>query len=81
MTLLDLQEQCWHGLPLLRKRLAGREAVNDFVTLAVENWQGEYLQACKDNDERSVYATAMLGSIKRGHQVASGKGPQEYGFI
>jgi hypothetical protein len=81
MTLADLQEQCWAALPPIRKRLAGRQAVDDIVTLAVENWAGEYLNACQDNDQRGVYVTALLGQVKRGHQVLSGKEPQEYGFI
>ena len=81
MTLADLQEQCWASLPPLRKRIVGRETVNDFVTLAVENWEGEYLNACQDNQQRGVYTHALLGHMKRLHQAASPYEAQEYGFI
>ena len=81
MTLADLQEQCWASLPPIRKRLVGRATVNDFVTLGVENWAGEYLSACQDNEQREVYVHALLNHLKRGHQVMSGKEFNEYGFI
>lgn len=81
MTFADLQSECWAALPPIRKRLAGRKAVDEFVQLAVENWAGEYLGACQDNQQRDVYVNALLGHVKRGHQMMSGKEPQEYGFI
>jgi hypothetical protein len=81
MTLADLQEQCWAAMPPIRKRMVGRDTVNDFVTLAVENWAGEYLGACQDNDQRQVYVHALLNHIKRGHQLSTGREPAEYGFI
>lgn len=81
MTFAELQEQCWQSLPPLRKRLVGRDTVNDFVSLAIQNWQGEYLAACQDNDERGVYVHAMLGNVKRMHQAASPYESTEYGFI
>lgn len=81
MTLADLQEQCWASLPPLRKRIVGRDTVNDFVTLAVENWEGEYLNACQDNQQRGVYVSSLLGHMKRLHQAASPYEAQEYGFI
>jgi hypothetical protein len=81
MTLADLQEQCWASLPPLRKRIVGRETVNDFVTLAVENWEGEYLNACQDNRQRGVYTHALLGHMKRLHQAASPYEAKEYGFL
>jgi hypothetical protein len=81
MTLADLQEQCWAALPPIRKRLVGRDTVNDFVALAVENWAGEYLAACQDNEQRGVYVHALLNHIKRGHQLSTGREPAEYGFI
>jgi len=81
MTLADLQEQCWASLPPLRKRIVGRDTVNDFVALAVENWESEYLNACVDNAQRDVYAGVIAGHIKRVHQAGSRHEPQEYGFI
>lgn len=81
MTLADLQEQCWQSLPPIRKRMVGRETVNDLVTLSVENWAGEYLAACQDNEQRQVYVHALLQQVKRGHQLATGREPAEYGFV
>lgn len=81
MTLDELREQCWQALPPVRKRVVGREIVNDLVTLSVENWQSEYLNACHTNHEMGVYAAALRGNVKRGHQVTSGLEPQEYGFL
>lgn len=81
MTLPDLQEQCWASLPPLRKRIVGRETVNDFVTLAIENWEGEYLNACHDNQQRGVYVHALMGHMKRLHQASSKYEAQEYGFL
>jgi len=81
VTLTDLQSQCWAALPPLRKRLVGRETVDDIVELAVQNWEGEYLNACQDNAQRQVYVSALLGHIRRCHQVASGKDATEYGFL
>ena len=81
MTLTDLQEQCWASLPPIRKRLVGRQVVDDFVHLAVENWAGEYLNACQDNEQRQVYVHALLQQVKRGHQVMSGREHHEYGFV
>ena len=78
MTFADLQAECWDALPPIRKRLVGRETVNDFVTLAVENWAGEYLAACQDNEQRQVYVHALLNHLKRGHQLATGREPAEY---
>jgi hypothetical protein len=81
MTYADLQSEVWRAMPPLRKRIAGREVVDDFVTLAVQNWSGEYLEACADNRQRNVYAAALLGQLKRGHQAVSGAEPTEYGFL
>jgi hypothetical protein len=81
MTLADLQAQCWAALPPIRKRLVGRDTVNDLVQLAVANWSGDYLAACQDNQQRDVYVHALLTHVKREHQAMSGQEPREYGFI
>jgi len=81
MTLADLQAQCWADLPPIRKRLVGRDTVNDLLQLAVANWSGDYLAACQDNQQRDVYVHALLTQVKREHQAAGDKDPGEYGFI
>jgi hypothetical protein len=81
MNLTDLQSQCWAALPPLRKRLVGRDVVNDLVQLSVANWSGDYLAACRDNQQRDVYVQALLTQVKREHQAVSGHDANEYGFI
>jgi hypothetical protein len=81
MTLADLQAQCWADLPPIRTRLVGRDTVNDLLQLAVANWSGDYLAACRDNQQRDVYVHALLTAVKREHQAAGDKDPNEYGFI
>lgn len=81
MTLNDLRTEAWKALPPIRKRLVGRTTVDDLVTIAVHNWEGEYLAACVDNTQRRVYSAALLQAVKRAHQPVSGHDPQEYGFI
>jgi hypothetical protein len=81
MNLADLQAKCWADLPPIRKRLVGRATVNDLVQLSVANWSGDYLTACRDNQQRDVYVHALLTAVKREHQAMSGQEPGEYGFI
>ena len=42
MTRDELYEHVWRRLPM-RKYMVGRETVHDLTTLAIENWEGEYL--------------------------------------
>jgi hypothetical protein len=81
MTLDDLCSVAWSSLPPIRKRLVGRDTVNDLLTCAIHNWEGEYLAACADNQQRQVYVRGLLQSVKRAHQPISGYESQEYGFI
>lgn len=81
MTLDGLKDIAWASLPPLRKRLVGRAAVNDLLTCAIHNWEGEYLAACADNSQRQVYVRSLLQAVKRAHQPVSGYDAQEYGFI
>ncbi len=45
MTLKQIQDSCWNDLPPLRKRMAGRAAVDDIVSAAISNWNSEALAA------------------------------------
>jgi hypothetical protein len=81
MTLQTMQEIAWQSLPPIRKRMVGRATVNDLVVCAIHNWEGEYLAACADNNQRQVYARGLLQAVKRAHQPISGYEAQEYGFI
>ena len=80
MTVDDLREHVWKRLGL-RKFLLGRSGVDDLVTLAVENWQGEYMNAAQTDADRDIVMHGTLVAMKRMHQLHSGKDTQEYGFV
>lgn len=81
MTLADLQEDVWHRLPALRKRIAGRDAVDSIVAQAVANWPGEFMGSANSDTERLVVCNGLLVAVKRGCQLESGYDAQEYGFV
>lgn len=80
MNLDQLKAHVWRRLPL-GKFMVGRQTADDLVQLTVENWEAEYLNHAQDDAARQAVCLSMLASVKRGHQLASGKEPQEYGFI
>jgi hypothetical protein len=80
MRLDDLKEHVWKRLPL-RKVVVGRRAVNDMVELAVSNWDHRMLDICVNDQQRRIVSDSIVASMKRGHQVVSGKEVQEYGFV
>ena len=80
MNLAGLQAYAWRRLPL-GKYMVGRQTADDLVQLAVENWEAEYLNHARDDEGRQAVCLSMLASVKRGHQLASGKEAQEYGLI
>ena len=80
MNLAQLQAYVWRRLPL-GKFMVGRQTADDLVQLTVENWEAEYLNHARDDEGRRAVCLSMLASVKRGHQLASGKEPQEYGFV
>lgn len=80
MKLDQLQTYVWRRLPL-GKFMVGRQTADDLVQLTVENWEAEYLNHAHDDEARRAVCASMLASVKRGHQLASGKEPQEYGFV
>jgi hypothetical protein len=80
MRLDDLKEHVWRKLPF-RKVVVGRRAVNDLVELAIANWESRLLEVCINDQQRAIVADTITASMKRGHQVVSGKEVQEYGFV
>ena len=79
MTLPELQTYVWRRLGA-RKYLAGRQAVDDFVQLAVENYADEFLRHCRNDEERTIVAGVIVNNVRRAYEVASGKPTQEYGI-
>jgi hypothetical protein len=61
--------------------MVGRRVVNDLVTLAVENWEGEYLGHADTEEGREIVGMSIASRVKRAHQWQSGKEPQEYSMI
>lgn len=80
MNLEQMKAHVWRQAPL-GKFMFGRETIDDLVQLTIENWEPEYLNACQDDAARQAVCASILASVKRGHQLASGKEPQEYGII
>jgi transcription elongation factor GreA-like protein len=80
MSLDDLREYVWKRLPM-RRYMVGRRVVNDLVTLAVENWEGEYLGHADTEEGREIVGMSIASRVKRAHQWQSGKEPQEYSMI
>lgn len=64
MSLADLQVIVWRELPL-RKRIAGRQVVNDLVQLAVEAWPAESMGSAADDAERDAVCQEVERSVKR----------------
>lgn len=80
MNLPELQQYVWKRCPL-GKHVIGRGTLDDLVQLTVENWQGQYLNYAATAEQKAIVCAAIEASVKRGHQVVSGKEPKEYGFI
>jgi len=80
VTIRDLQTYVWRRLGV-RKFLVGRAMCDDLVQLAVENWAGEFMRHAHTDQERKVVAGVIVQSVKRGHQLMSGKDTQEYGMF
>jgi len=70
MTLSGLQDTIWQRLPL-RKRIVGREVVNDLVQLAVESWPVDLMNHAADDTERAVVCLEIERSVKRLYMACS----------
>lgn len=64
MNLAGLQEHVWRELPL-RKRIVGRQAVNDLVQLSIESWPVDYMNHAADDAERQVVCLDIERNVKR----------------
>ena len=64
MKLPALQELIWQRLPI-RKRIAGRKAVDDLVQLTVESWPVDYMNHAADDAERRGVCLEIERSVKR----------------
>lgn len=80
MTIADLQQHVWDRLGL-RRRLLGREIIDNLTAAVVENWQGEYMTSAKGDTDREIVCMGIATAVKRSHQWRSGVEAQEYGFL
>lgn len=80
MTVADLKLWVWRHVGI-RRHLVGRQVIDDFVELAVQHWEAEPLNHCRDTEQQQIVLESVLRSVKRGYQVVSDKEPQEYGFF
>ena len=80
MNVADFKLWVWRHVGI-RRHLVGRQVIDDFTELAVQNWEPEVLNQCCDNEQREIVMQQVLKSVKRGYQVVSDKEPQEYGFF
>ena len=75
MTLLELQDEAWRGLPVVRRTLAGRRVVDLVVRKAVAGWPWPVpvMRQC-DAAEAVVVGRYMALSIERAvrHEVGIG---------
>lgn len=71
MTLAALQDQVWRDLPL-RKRIVGKQVVNDLVQLTVESWPVDYMNHAADDAERRIVCIEIERSVKRLYFACSG---------
>jgi hypothetical protein len=73
VTLLELQDEAWRGLPVVRRTLAGRRVVDLVVRKAVAGWPVPVMRQC-DAAEAVVVGRYMALSIERAvrHEVGIG---------
>jgi hypothetical protein len=80
MTLHELQSLIWRDLPV-RKRIAGRDTINDLVQLAVESWPVEYMNAATSDNERQIVSKEVERSVKRLHHACTNVDGVSYGIV
>lgn len=80
MKLADLQDYVWRRAPL-GKHIVGRRVFADLVQLTVESWEPMNLNHAASSDATRAVCGSIERSVKRLHQVISGRDPQEYGFV
>lgn len=80
MTVADLKLWVWRHVGI-RRHIVGRQVIDDFVELAVQHWEHDYLKACDTDAQRTVVLEGVLKSVKRGYQVVSGREVEEYGMF
>lgn len=73
MTFKTLSDECWAGLPAVRKHIAGRAAVNKLLADAVLEFESDRLESCLTAAERAGYRERLLGRVKRRNAVIEDK--------
>ncbi len=80
MTLDELKDMVWADMPM-RKIMVGRRRVNNWVELAVENWQPAEFGAAPEGYQRDLVVQGVVQSIRRMDEVMADEDSKQYGFI
>lgn len=80
MDINELHEHVWSQLPV-RKLVVGKKRINNWVDLAVENWQADAFSAAPEGYQRDLIVQNVVASIRRMDEVMSDEEPKQYGFI
>lgn len=80
MEIDELREHVWANLPI-RKLVVGKKRVNNWVDLAVENWQPMEFSAAPEGYQRDLVVQGVVASIRRMDEVMSDEEPKQYGFV
>lgn len=73
MTQQDLRDEIWGGMPFARKRLVGRERVDDLITMSIESSPLDLLQHVgRDSREQDVVVSEWSKSVKRSYCLICG---------
>ena len=80
MTLDELKQDVWGQLPV-RRLVVGRRRVNNWIDLAIENWQEEEFAAAPEGYQQELVVQGVVQSIRRMDEVMSDEEPKQYGFL
>jgi hypothetical protein len=79
-TLKDLQEEVWSGIPYIKRKLIGRERVDDLVMLAVEQCPLDLCQHFEPGSkECDVVCAAWSESARRSYCLLYGGDENTFG--
>lgn len=69
----DLQDEIWSELPYIRKRILGRERVNDIIHIAIEQAPTElFAYVSKGGDQEEIVKKTWSMAVKRSYSAVYG---------
>jgi hypothetical protein len=74
MTQQELRNEIWDSLPPVRRRVVGRERVDDLITMSIENYPIHLCQHIQsESPEGEVVLAVWSQSVKRGYCLIYGE--------